>query len=225
MKKNLVLMICACCAFGLGCQAQPKPREIYVQLIGDLGKPVPIFDKGDVIHWLGPDGKPMTVTFPKDQSPCTGPQDGKPIKDCTVEEVKGVYTYHCDDCQDPVVPVGKYIHLGAEKARSKNLPYWNPVTVSCGADKQTIVPDQIAYVGNEFNWAPGGHSPATSWKVTLTADVCAGSRVFGSPDTGLTNTCKVLLAGSYTYTVESSVKTDLGTTVCTPDTTASLKIN
>lgn len=211
--KNAVLIVCVLAAFlaGFALGWKMKPHEIDIQLRADLRKPIPVLYQKDVIHWLQPDGTPMTVQFPKNFSPC---KEGEAVADCHMKYDRGVFPYDCPECDDPVVPVGRSNGIEfTQKARS--LAAHTPLGIYCSdADHKTFVLDQTAQPGNEFKWVASGLNPPKWWKVTFTeSGACEGSDVFGS-DPKLTNYCKVTGNKTYYYKAESKV----GETVCEPFT-------
>src|SRR5579862_5778660 len=215
--KNAVLVICVFIAFVVGYalgSKRPKPREITIQLRSDVAKPLPVLEPNDVVHWLMPDGQTkMTVTFPSipGSVPC---QEGASTTDCTVNKDRGLYLYHCDKCGDPVVPVGRSNGLNFAD-RLKGGAFYVPLGVYATVSNNscsTAVPDQIAHVGDQFDWVPAGTDPPTSWTATFTGTNICGPAVFGSGTsaggTPLPTTCTVTgPAGTYPYTADSSTPT------------------
>ncbi len=87
-----------------------KPNDVFLQTDYDLGV-LPYFHHGDRVHWIDPNAPLVNgriaavpdiyVTSPS--NPCTD-LDSNGI--CTIGAGSGTYTYKCQHCGDPTIPIG-----------------------------------------------------------------------------------------------------------------------
>jgi len=184
------------------------------------GKPVVYANKGEVVEWIGADGKALKVKFPV-SSPC---QEGSLTSTCTTQ-MEGAFPYDCTGCSDPGIVVGSDnggLHGQMKKTMASNavanaqLGYIYCDTTTKAAK---VYPDPLVAAASTASgvstvqWVPIGDSGITNYTVTLpTGNTC----VEGMTINQMQDVCTLVVgAASTPYTVTADVCMTPGTETLT----------
>ena len=163
---------------------------------------------GDVVQWVGPDGKPFTVNFAiPGHTPCQ--EIAASLDTCTVAR-QGVFPYDCSGCADPAVVVSTdtgpfYSSIQKSQALVRNA---DAVYLYCDASTHApkAIPDpELASAGEKIQWF-ATDPKMINWSVTLQAGTCSeGGINQGQP------VCTVQAgAQSQTYSITADTCTGTG---------------
>ncbi|MBZ5578361.1 MAG: hypothetical protein LAP40_17490 [Acidobacteriia bacterium] len=217
MLKNAGLMVCAVMLASGFLASCKRATQVQIQVIPGFNKTFPVVRQGDVITWTTAQGQPMQVKFDP-LSPCAQ-SDGNPTATCHVSVAGGMYPYDCDQCDDPVIPVGSSTdnQLRGQRfvanVRSAS-PLFDGVYCDSSTKTASAVPE-TATTGSQFQWIGAGN-PA-QWWVTLDQGTCQGYTEFGTRNGQYKCTVMQSTPGMYMYKVHVDG-------CATPDGTAQLTI-
>jgi plastocyanin len=162
---------------------------------------------GDVVNWVGTDGKPSVVSFTiPGLSPC---QESGNVSTCTVVKA-GVFPYSCTGCTDPAVVVGSDSgpFMGTKYSPRNVAVRSDAAYLYCDASSHApkASPDPLpASVSDTIQWFPTDPKMA-NWTVTLQAGTCKEGTINQSQPV-----CTVQAgAASQTYSITADTCTGTG---------------